>query len=526
MIRIHAIRTFFISILILISFIGTSQNITVSGEVSGIWDADTVKVISDLEIPAGASLQIFPSTVIECQGPFKFEVHGTVTAQGTTGEPIIFTIIDTVEMSNPDTPRGGWKGFQISELSASDSVTFEHCNFLFGKAWDIATDACGGLFQISNSSRIQFRKCFFGHSVAEYMGGAFYIDGSDVAFEQCTFLENRAGIDSVGYGGILVSVGGKIMLNRCTAENNRANGLGGAMCIWFPEESLVTNCVFEGNKGSTGGGIFFLNSNNTIFYNNLFSNNTGSFFGGALGLKNTSFPILNCTFADNFGGQGGSIYCSSGVSNPVYNTVISKNNAYGNGQQVYIAYLESTLSFYHCAVESGREGFGGSGGWYPGAYHGEYVDNIEEPVDFVPYGDFLYGIAPPSPSIDSGYTDTISSIIPVTDIAGRPRIFNGIIDMGCLEYEDQSGICESKKNKQTEIYPNPFHSTTTITFEELPEKTVLQIFNSGGKSVRTINNNYCKSVTWDGCDDSGNKLPSGLYFITNSEGLSGKVFKL
>jgi hypothetical protein len=358
------------------------------------------------------------------------------------------------------------------------------------------------------------------------MGGAFYTDASIVNFEHCTFLENRAGIDSVGYGGSIVSLGGKIMLNRCTAKNNRANGLGGAMCIWFPEESSVTNCIFNGNTGSTGGGIFFLNSNNTIFYNNLFSNNTGSFFGGALGLKNTSFPIINCTFADNFGGQGGSIYCSSGVSNPVYNTVISKNNAFGNGQQVYIAYLESSLSFYHCVVESGREGFGGSGGWYPGAYHGEYVGNIEERVDFVPYGELLYGIAPPSPSIDSGYSDTISSLIPVTDLAGRPRILNGIIDMGCLEYEDQSGICESKKNMQLQVFPNPFHSKTTISLKGVSGKTALQIYDSEGKLVRNIHNEHWKSATWDGCDDSENKLPSGLYFITNGEGLFSKVFKL
>ena len=122
MIRVHTIPAFFIPFLFLISITAKSQNISVSGEVYGLWDADTVKVLSDLVVPSGESLEILPSTVIECRGPYRIVVNGTVTAQGTIDEPIIFTIIDTTEMSNPATPRGGWKGFQISALPECDSV--------------------------------------------------------------------------------------------------------------------------------------------------------------------------------------------------------------------------------------------------------------------------------------------------------------------------------------------------------------------------------------------------------------------
>lgn len=502
-----------------------AQNTEVSGDISGTWSADTVKVVGDITLPAGESLSIEPGVIIEYQGPVRFYVHGSISALGSEINPIEFTVADTTHISNPNTPRGGWKGFFINDLPETDTLRFSHCKFMYGKAWEEETDATGGLFNIFNSSNIRFDNCKFGYSTAEYMGGAMYINGSDIEFEDCHFHHNRAGIDSVGYGGAVVAMGGNLKWDKCLVEYNRSNGLGGSMCIWFPAQSQVTNSVFQHNTGSTGGAIFFLNSSNTVFYNNLFANNNGYYFGGALGLKNTSFPIINCTIADNIGGQGGSIYCSSGVSNPVFNTIISGNEAYGNGDQVYIAYLESTLSFYHCVIESGREAFGGSGGWYPGAYHGEYVNNIEEHTTFTSLPDFDYAIEEPNPVINSGYTDTISAIIPVTDILGNTRIVGNAIDIGCFEYNDAIGICESKKTNPINAFPNPFKQQIEIHFNVPPPSQNLFIYNSQGQIIKKIGLSGQKNTSWDGRDENGNNLPHGLYFLTLDQSHYYKIIK-
>ena len=86
--------------------------------------------------------------------------------------------------------------------------------------------------------------------------------------------------------------------------------------------------------------------------------------------------------------------------------------------------------------------------------------------------------------------------------------------------------------KQTELYgftlkqnfPNPFNSSTTIPFSIHGEQrtqnssshTTLIIYNVLGQKVRTLLNevkpdgNY--EAIWDGRDDTGVKLPSGVYF--------------
>ncbi len=72
-------------------------------------------------------------------------------------------------------------------------------------------------------------------------------------------------------------------------------------------------------------------------------------------------------------------------------------------------------------------------------------------------------------------------------------------------------------------YPNPFNPTTTINIA-LPEASnvVLTIYNALGQEVRSLKTDYLNagnySVTWDGIDNAGNMIPSGLYIYTLTAG--------
>ncbi len=66
-------------------------------------------------------------------------------------------------------------------------------------------------------------------------------------------------------------------------------------------------------------------------------------------------------------------------------------------------------------------------------------------------------------------------------------------------------------------YPNPFYNKTRITYCLVNSgKTELVIFNISGQKIRSlINNNQPAgkhSVVWDGKDNSGNNVCSGIYF--------------
>ena len=67
-------------------------------------------------------------------------------------------------------------------------------------------------------------------------------------------------------------------------------------------------------------------------------------------------------------------------------------------------------------------------------------------------------------------------------------------------------------------FPNPFNPKTTITFD-LPEKkeVVLQVFNINGRLVHTLIRSKLGagkySFDWEGIDQNGRSVTSGVYFI-------------
>jgi len=67
-------------------------------------------------------------------------------------------------------------------------------------------------------------------------------------------------------------------------------------------------------------------------------------------------------------------------------------------------------------------------------------------------------------------------------------------------------------------YPNPFNPSTDITYDVPPDggKVTIQIFDAAGRFVKTlVNSNKTvgrKTVTWDGRNDQGEQVATGVYF--------------
>ena len=78
-------------------------------------------------------------------------------------------------------------------------------------------------------------------------------------------------------------------------------------------------------------------------------------------------------------------------------------------------------------------------------------------------------------------------------------------------------------------YPNPFNPSTNIKFSlKTDSKVSLMIYNIRGQKVRTLVNDNLQaghhSVVWDGRDDSGKNVSSGVYFngFDSNDGNSGR----
>jgi len=83
------------------------------------------------------------------------------------------------------------------------------------------------------------------------------------------------------------------------------------------------------------------------------------------------------------------------------------------------------------------------------------------------------------------------------------------------------GVVEKPSAPQTfallSNYPNPFNPNTTISFSlDNTQDIHLDVFDASGRKIRTLAQGIMQqgrhSMSWNGADDNGNGVPSGIYF--------------
>ncbi|UCE17084.1 MAG: T9SS type A sorting domain-containing protein, partial [Gemmatimonadota bacterium] len=75
-------------------------------------------------------------------------------------------------------------------------------------------------------------------------------------------------------------------------------------------------------------------------------------------------------------------------------------------------------------------------------------------------------------------------------------------------------------------YPNPFNPTTDVRYQIAdrgsPVHTTLKVFNMLGQEVRVLVDKVQEpgyyTATWDGCDEQGIEVASGVYFYRLQSG--------
>ena len=96
-------------------------------------------------------------------------------------------------------------------------------------------------------------------------------------------------------------------------------------------------------------------------------------------------------------------------------------------------------------------------------------------------------------------------------------LFNGDMELHKVQLNLNSS---STKFSELMSYPNPFNSVTTIQFylndSIIDENIALNIYNLKGELIKSIlvKNNFNRlfSAQWDGSDNHGKIVPSGIYF--------------
>jgi predicted outer membrane repeat protein len=314
------------------------------------------------------------------------------------------------------------------------------------------------------------KNCVFVDNFAEDHGGGMFNYNSSPTLTNCTFTKNSAHGTSGG-GGAIQNVSSNVMLTNCTFNENQVNEYGAAM---YNDRSTLTlsNCIFSGHSGY--GGAISNHSSDLILTDCIFTTNSTLTKGGAMINYTSSLTLTNCTFVGNSAKWGGAIHNHEGTLN-ITNSTFCANRATSRGGAIN-NYYHTNLKLINCILwaNSANEGpqialekfstisasycdiQGGPTALYTSESFLQWGDgNIDTGPMFVrdpdpgldgnwdgvddDLGDFH--LACGSPCLDAG-TNTTEPPLPLTDLDGKPRIINAIVDMGPFEGHNQAFVID------------------------------------------------------------------------------------
>jgi hypothetical protein len=297
----------------------------------------------------------------------------------------------------------------------------------------------GGMF--SYVGRPTMENCVFvGNRAGQ--GGGISSHHSKGIVTGCTFIKNSAD----GGAGAVNLVQDSSMFIDCTFTRNFGPAEGGGLSINFPESRpIITNCRFLENTAGRGGGIFIGESSPRLS-NCLFNNNSATDWGGGIYfIQQVDYgnnPLLsNCTIVGNRSRIHGCGLYNEPNCSPVLTNCILWNNTNGNKTDEAEQICRGSPVINNCCIQGWTGKLGGTGNFAldplfvdpngPDGKIGTLDDNVR------------LGLASPcrdrgdnsALGVDTADLDKdgdVNEPIPF-DIEGKPRILNGVVDLGAYE---------------------------------------------------------------------------------------------
>jgi len=120
--------------------------------------------------------------------------------------------------------------------------------------------------------------------------------------------------------------------------------------------------------------------------------------------------------------------------------------------------------------------------------------------------------------IDAGSIDNIPDwLLNGTDLAGKPRLTNGKLDLGAYQYDDTYSGIKAFLQANFTVFPNP--AADQIKVSNLQGKETLRFYNISGQLL------FTRKTTSGTENISVGHLPSGMYFVKMDDGQTLKWVK-
>jgi hypothetical protein len=299
----------------------------------------------------------------------------------------------------------------------------------------------GGLY-VSGAGRVT--RCVVVNN-SGYNGGVTF-SGDNSLLEDSTIANNTA--TNAGFGGGIWGGGGtttNILIRNCAIANNRSSNHGGGINLNYGGVT-VSNCTIVGNAagaGSYGGGVYFRVAGDRVLDSVIASNSTPTIGGGVY--LATDGELRNCLIVSNVAGASAGVHVQAG--SPVIQSCTIARNTSTNSASAYaggVMSLSSGLRMTNCIIY-GNYSTATTTNWSNNAtnmayccttptngLNGSAAGNIQADPKFVDPAAGDFSLQAESPCIDKGLNqDWMTNAV---DLGGKPRIVNGVVDMGAYEY--------------------------------------------------------------------------------------------
>lgn len=474
-------------VMLFVGIVAKAQNIEVSGVQSGVWDADTVRVIGDVVVDK--SLEILPGTVVLFDGFYGISVikGASFMAQGKEVDSIVFTVADTLGLCHYNSPKGGWNGFHLEKAG---KVSFDYCVLEYAKASD-TLDMSGGAMRIEHCEKVTITHSTLRLNKARQNGGAISAEDSYVVMEDCQVNDNQVFIDD----NLFYRYGAALRFLKCDVEllvmeflRNRGEGcVGGA--ISFDSCSVVLDrAVFADNIGLNGAGLYMMRSNHLPgrLSNLLFDNNFSHHFAGGLAFADCSPEVYNILVTNNKseGVNCAGIFFYQYASPKLTNCIVFGN--YNDSLFVFDETVQMWLwtfdgnapEFRNCLIEGGTK-------YITNADYIKVFENIlDDDPKFVDPEHHDFRLCEGSPCIDAGNKKLPDDLAKGFDLVGIRRVSNKLVDIGPYEYSAASVSQYLGGSSEAKLVGNPLNGKSRVVFEdEWDGDVVVTVYAMNGRQA-------------------------------------------
>lgn len=339
-----------------------SQTPVPAGTVSGTWDlaGSPYMVNGEIYIDNPDTLQIEAGVEVRFTGWYKFIVNGSLLAEGTDVDQILFTADDT---------NNRWHGIRFQNTTGTcvlDYCIVEYGQTMLGGSGPDPDYLGGGVLCYgSAAASISIKNSIIRNNIAD-IGGGIEIVGSAPVIENCEITGNTAqwggGIDAMAMWS------SKATIKNCTIAYNDANMSGGGISAGIQCDLILQGNVIKHNTSNNGAGLRIYDPNELIATRNTIVHNHAANNGGGIGTWNA---LAIGTFKDNTiaynhaASDGGGVFVAMNCSPSFESDILYFNTSGSSGNnQIHLDGSGGAPFFNYCDVQDSCDGFSGMGAPY------------------------------------------------------------------------------------------------------------------------------------------------------------------